>query len=224
MIGKLPRRRCRRTSARGRCSMTRRSPATKSCIDVYPDVIAGGILLLPKDLKRDEKRPVVVCQHGLEGVPMDTITRIGARRTSTTNRSPPSWRSAASSSTRRRIRTAATTGSACIQRQVEPAEAIAVQLHHPPARADARLAGDAAVCRSPADRLLWALLRRQDGRARAADSARAVRLSHLLGRLQRVGPQERHAPTTATATSSPASTKCSNGTWATWPTTPSWRA
>jgi hypothetical protein len=42
-------------------------------IDVYPDVIAGGILLLPKDLKPGEKRPVVVCQHGLEGVPMDTI-------------------------------------------------------------------------------------------------------------------------------------------------------
>ena len=37
-------------------------------------VFAGGILLLPKDLKPGEKRPVVVCQHGLEGVPMDTIT------------------------------------------------------------------------------------------------------------------------------------------------------
>ncbi|HVV98712.1 MAG TPA: hypothetical protein VHB77_00140, partial [Planctomycetaceae bacterium] len=44
-------------------------------IDVYPDVFAGGILLLPKDLKAGEKRPVVVCQHGLEGVPMDTIAR-----------------------------------------------------------------------------------------------------------------------------------------------------
>jgi cephalosporin-C deacetylase-like acetyl esterase len=40
----------------------------------YRDVIAAGILLLPKDLKPGEKRPVVVCQHGLEGVPMDTIT------------------------------------------------------------------------------------------------------------------------------------------------------
>ncbi len=46
-------------------------------LDVYPDVIAGGILLLPKDLKPGEKRPVVVCQHGLEGVPMDTITKTG---------------------------------------------------------------------------------------------------------------------------------------------------
>ena len=38
-------------------------------------LIAGGILLLPKDLREGEKRPVVVCQHGLEGVPMDTISK-----------------------------------------------------------------------------------------------------------------------------------------------------
>ncbi len=43
-------------------------------LDVYPDVIAAGILLLPKGMKEDEKRPVVVCQHGLEGTPMDTIS------------------------------------------------------------------------------------------------------------------------------------------------------
>ena len=43
-------------------------------LDVLPDVFAWGVLLLPKDLKPGERRPVVVCQHGLEGVPMDTIT------------------------------------------------------------------------------------------------------------------------------------------------------
>ncbi|MBY0455971.1 MAG: hypothetical protein K2V38_01390, partial [Gemmataceae bacterium] len=42
-------------------------------LDVYDDVFAYGILLLPKDLKKDEKRPVVVCQHGLEGTPRSTI-------------------------------------------------------------------------------------------------------------------------------------------------------
>ncbi|MFT7642241.1 MAG: dienelactone hydrolase [Pirellulaceae bacterium] len=42
-------------------------------LDVYPDVIAFGILLIPKDIKPGEKRPVVVCQHGLEGRPRDTI-------------------------------------------------------------------------------------------------------------------------------------------------------
>ncbi|MBM3982002.1 MAG: hypothetical protein FJ304_17360 [Planctomycetes bacterium] len=42
-------------------------------LDCYEDVFAYGILLLPKDLKPGEKRPVVVCQHGLEGTPRDTI-------------------------------------------------------------------------------------------------------------------------------------------------------
>ena len=43
-------------------------------LDVYQDVIAYGILLLPRDLKPGEKRPVVVCQHGLEGRPQDVVT------------------------------------------------------------------------------------------------------------------------------------------------------
>lgn len=43
-------------------------------LDIWPDVFAWGVLLLPKDLKPGERRPVVVCQHGLEGVPADTIT------------------------------------------------------------------------------------------------------------------------------------------------------
>lgn len=47
-------------------------------LDVFPDVIASGILLLPNNLKEGEKRPVVVCQHGLEGVPMDTISGPGS--------------------------------------------------------------------------------------------------------------------------------------------------
>jgi dienelactone hydrolase len=47
-------------------------------LDVYPDVFAWGVLLLPKDLKAGERRPVVVCQHGLEGVPHDTITEEGS--------------------------------------------------------------------------------------------------------------------------------------------------
>jgi hypothetical protein len=44
-------------------------------LDVWPDVFAWGVLLLPRDLKEGERRPVVVCQHGLEGVPEDTITQ-----------------------------------------------------------------------------------------------------------------------------------------------------
>ena len=40
-------------------------------LDVFPDVFAYGILLVPKGIKPGEKRPVVVCQHGLEGRPSD---------------------------------------------------------------------------------------------------------------------------------------------------------
>lgn len=40
-------------------------------LPVWPDVVASGILLLPKDLTEGERRPVVVCQHGLEGRPED---------------------------------------------------------------------------------------------------------------------------------------------------------
>ena len=42
-------------------------------LDVWPGVFAYGILLLPKDLKPAERRPVVVCQHGLEGRPQNLV-------------------------------------------------------------------------------------------------------------------------------------------------------
>ena len=42
-------------------------------MDVFPDVIAYGILFVPKELKAGERRPVVVAQHGLEGRPEDLI-------------------------------------------------------------------------------------------------------------------------------------------------------
>ena len=36
-------------------------------LDVWPEVFAYGILLLPSDLRTGERRPVVVCEHGLGG-------------------------------------------------------------------------------------------------------------------------------------------------------------
>jgi dienelactone hydrolase len=42
-------------------------------LDVYDDVICYGILLVPKDIQPGERRPVVVCQHGLEGRPVDVV-------------------------------------------------------------------------------------------------------------------------------------------------------
>ena len=42
-------------------------------LDVFPDVIAYGILCLPEGLEDGERRPAIVCQHGLEGRPQSVI-------------------------------------------------------------------------------------------------------------------------------------------------------
>ena len=42
-------------------------------LDVFPDVIAYGILCLPKGVENGPPRPAVVCQHGLEGRPQSVI-------------------------------------------------------------------------------------------------------------------------------------------------------
>jgi len=44
-------------------------------LDVWPDVFAWGLLLRPKDIQPQEKRPVVVVQPGLECVPLDALDR-----------------------------------------------------------------------------------------------------------------------------------------------------
>jgi cephalosporin-C deacetylase-like acetyl esterase len=44
-------------------------------LDVFPDVFAYGIMLVPKNIKPGERRPVVVCQHGLEGTPRLVVDR-----------------------------------------------------------------------------------------------------------------------------------------------------
>ena len=42
-------------------------------LDVWQEVFAWGVLVLPKDLKPGERRPVVVCQHGRQGLPRDAL-------------------------------------------------------------------------------------------------------------------------------------------------------
>jgi len=42
-------------------------------LDVWEGTFAYGLLLVPRGLKPGERRPVVVCQHGLEGRPVKTI-------------------------------------------------------------------------------------------------------------------------------------------------------
>jgi dienelactone hydrolase len=40
-------------------------------LDLYDGVFCYGMLLVPRDIRPGERRPVVVCQHGLEGRPSD---------------------------------------------------------------------------------------------------------------------------------------------------------
>ena len=42
-------------------------------LDVWEDVFAYGVLLVPKGLKPGERRPVIVAQHGLEARPTDLV-------------------------------------------------------------------------------------------------------------------------------------------------------
>jgi cephalosporin-C deacetylase-like acetyl esterase len=48
-------------------------------LDVYADVFAYGILLVPKRIRKGSKRPVVVCQHGLEGRSQSIVNPDGPR-------------------------------------------------------------------------------------------------------------------------------------------------
>jgi len=44
-------------------------------LDVWPELHTWGILCLPKNIKPGEKRPVVVCQHGLSGLPQYVVEK-----------------------------------------------------------------------------------------------------------------------------------------------------
>ena len=49
-------------------------------MDVWTDVFTWGLLCVPKGLTPGEQRSVVVCQHGLEGLPADTIEEDASQR------------------------------------------------------------------------------------------------------------------------------------------------
>jgi dienelactone hydrolase len=79
VIGHLP---CPLLPASPRSRKYRQGPKTISyevVLDVFPDVFAYGILTLPTELQLSgrERRPVVVCQHGLEGRPQDVLSEQG---------------------------------------------------------------------------------------------------------------------------------------------------
>jgi dienelactone hydrolase len=52
---------------------TARWTAWDVVLDVWPDVFAWGVLVVPNDIAAGERRPVVVVQHGRNGLPRETI-------------------------------------------------------------------------------------------------------------------------------------------------------
>ena len=99
-------------------------------LDVYPDVFAYGILLLPKDMKPGEKRPVVVCQHGLEGTPRDANRRreaTGVLRVFAAPRREGLHRLRPAEPVHRRD------AFRQMQRKANPLKLVTLQLHHPAA-------------------------------------------------------------------------------------------
>lgn len=54
---------------------TTRWTAWDVVLDVWPDLFAWGVLVVPRDVAAGERRPVVVLQHGRNGLPRDTIDR-----------------------------------------------------------------------------------------------------------------------------------------------------
>jgi hypothetical protein len=75
IIGKLPE---SKVPLNPRTRLRYETPKYKAyevVLDPNEDVICHGILLVPTDIKKGEKRPVVVCQHGLEGRPTDVCNK-----------------------------------------------------------------------------------------------------------------------------------------------------
>jgi cephalosporin-C deacetylase-like acetyl esterase len=73
IIGKLPK---AGVSMNPRTRLVYDTPRWKGyevVLDLYEEVICYGILLVPNDIAAGEKRPVIVCQHGLEGKPTDIV-------------------------------------------------------------------------------------------------------------------------------------------------------
>ncbi len=72
-IGKLPDPPATITASSRICYKKPNWTGYEVMLPLWPEVYAYGILLVPKDLRPGERRPVVVCQHGLESRAQDMI-------------------------------------------------------------------------------------------------------------------------------------------------------
>ncbi len=71
IIGKLPTSKAPMNPRTRLMYETPKYKAYEVVLDLNEEVICHGILLVPTGIKEGEKRPTVVCQHGLEGRPTD---------------------------------------------------------------------------------------------------------------------------------------------------------
>ncbi|HUQ65094.1 MAG TPA: alpha/beta hydrolase family protein [Flavitalea sp.] len=75
VLGKLPDPTSPANPKARKLNVTEKWTSYEITLDVFgSEVFAWGILIIPNDIRPGEKRPAIVCQHGLEGVPMDAVT------------------------------------------------------------------------------------------------------------------------------------------------------
>ena len=61
-----------------RVAETEKWTAYDVVLDVFPELFAWGLLVVPKGIAPGERRPVVVCQHGRNGRPRDLLDKDGS--------------------------------------------------------------------------------------------------------------------------------------------------
>jgi hypothetical protein len=154
-------------------------------LPLWPDVFAYGVLLVPKDLKAGERRPVVVTQHGRAGRPQDLIRPDSPRMESVykkfaallANRGFVVYAPQNPYIFEERYR--------YIQRKANPLKwslfSFILAQHERMLEWLAQL----PFCRSEPHGILWPLLRRQDGLARAS-AAGPLCAGDQFRRLQRI--------------------------------------
>ena len=174
----------------------------------------------PRTSSRARSGPCVVCQHGLEGRPTDVVNP---------KKKTPYYNSFGAQLADRGYIVFAPQNPYIgendfrqVVAQGQPARAVAVLLHRPPARAHPRLARRRCRSSMPSRIAFYGLS--YGGKMAMRVPAILLRLLpvDLLGRLQRVDLEERHARLGAAATCSPANTRCTSSTWATPSTTRRW--
>ena len=186
-------------------------------LDVYPDVFAWGVLLVPKDIKEGERRPVVVCQHGRNGLPKDVIEG-----------DSPAYHDFAARLADRGFVTFAPHNLyrgedlyRMLNRKGNPLKLSMFSFITAQHRQILKLARHAAVRRRRADRVLRPELRRRDGRARAAACSKAIACRSARA-TSTTGHARSPRPTATTASCSRSNGRCPTSTWAARSTTPSW--